>query len=445
MIDTIRSHAKVIQPMDLPSIASPPSRRPPLLLVAGVALLAAGCPADKDDGERPGGMTPSSMHERAAAPHGVTEGAGAGDRGAAASIGSWTVVTEGPLAERVPAVGTLRARQATRVGSEVSGEVKEVLVDVGDRVAAGQELVRLEPTFFQIERDQREQAVEAAGARLVSVERGVETARADVSHAEAALAEADVQLGRMRNLWEKPEGQAPSIPKSRFDEADFRQRAATARLRAARSRVAEAEAARAEAAVAVRQAEQALRHARERLDKTLIRSPYAGVVTQRLVDVGEPVTATPVTHLVEVQEVAVLYLEFALPQELMGQVGPETPITFAVEGSGKAERPGRIATVFPSLDAATRSFRCRVVVDNAGHSFTPGSLARVSVTVRSIPEALVVPRSALVRTSKGWTVTVERDGRVVRQVVELGLITEADAQVVEGLRPGDRVLVRASS
>ncbi len=432
----------MIPPVYQPPITSPQSRRSVLLLlVAGVALLAAGCPGAQNGSKRPGG----TAEERTAGPPGPGEGAGPSPPGTAAPTGSWTVVTEGPLAERVPAVGTLRARQTTRVGSEVSGEVKEVRVDVGDRVAAGQELLRLEPTFFQIEVEQRLQAVEAARARQVSAERGVETARADVTHAEAALAEADVQLERMRNLWEKPEGQAPSIPKSRFDEADFRQREAAARLRAAESRVAEGEAHRAEAVVAVRQAEQALRYARERLDKTVIRSPYAGVVTQRLVDVGEPVTATPVTHLVEVQEVGVLYLEFALPQQLLGQVGPGTQVTFAVEGNGRREHEGRITRVFPALDEATRSFRSRVLVDNADIPFTPGSLARVSVVVRSIPEALVVPRNALVRTAQGWTVTVERDGRPVRQVVELGLITEADAQVVKGLRPGDRVLLRATS
>lgn len=362
-----------------------------------------------------------------------------------AGMGSntWFEVRPRTLREEVPAVGSFRARQTTRVGAEVSGHVQGVLVDVGSVVEAGQTLVQLDRSFFEIEVAQRRAEVESAKARLASAGQAVETAEAEIEHARTALGEADLLLERMRALWEKPEGQAPSIPKSRFDEAVFGQREAAARVRSTESKAAEARTRRTEASVGVSQATEGLRYAEQRLEKTVVRAPYAGVVTARLVDVGEPVTATPVTHLVEVQETSVLHLEFSLPQEALPTVRKGTRVRYQVEGvSEEGPGEGEVERVFPTLDEATRSFRCRVVVDNAAGKLQPGLLARVFVTTRTLDEALVIPRMALGRDEKGWSVRVDGGGgRSAQRSVQLGVQTEDEAQVVSGLEAGDRVLV----
>lgn len=361
---------------------------------------------------------------------------------AAATSATWLEVQPTTLEEQVPAVGTLRARQTTRVGAEVAGEVEAVLVDVGARVKKDQPLVRLDATFFEIEAGQRRAEVEAAKARLASAEQGIQTAAADVEHAQAALADAALELERMRALWEKPEGQAPSIPKSRYDDAVFGHREADARLRSAESRTGEARARRAEAQVGVQLATEALRWAEERLRRTVVTAPYDGVVTARLVDPGEPVTATPVTHLLEVQETGVLYLEFSLPQELFAAVREGAPVRFDVEGVEDAAEATEVALVFPTIDPATRSFRCRAVLEGRPR-YSPGMLARVRVTTRRLEGALAVPRDALGAVDGGWCVRVQGpDGAPVQRRVSVGLLTEDAAQVTDGLAAGERVLVR---
>lgn len=394
-----------------------------------LCLVFAGCTRGTSDASR-------------SSPTATEPGTPATAEAASASSSSWVEVEARALREEAPAVGSFHARQTTRVGAEVSGEVLAVLVDVGAAVTRDQPLVRLDPTFFEIEVAQRRAEVESAKARKVSAEQGVLTAQAEVEHARAAVGDAELRFERMRALWEKPDGQAPSIPKSRFDEADFALREARARLLSAESRVGEAQAGLAEANVGVSLATQTLRYAEERLKRTEITAPFDGVVTARLVDVGEPVTATPVTHLVEVQETAVLYLEFSLPQELLAVVRKGTPVRFEAEGVDDSAAAGTIEVVFPTIDEATRSFRCRVIVDNHEGRFPPGVLARVHVTTRAVEDALVVPRTALAAGEGGWAVRVDAGGgRVAPRRVELGLTTEREVQVLSGLSRGERVLV----
>ncbi|MBI5368970.1 MAG: efflux RND transporter periplasmic adaptor subunit [Planctomycetes bacterium] len=321
---------------------------------------------------------------------------------AAADRGRWLTVEPRTLRRWVPTVGTLRARRRTQLGAQVSGRVRDVLVDVGDRVTAGQDLLRLDPVLFEIEVAQR---------------------GADVQAERVRLGEAELNLTRMRNLWDKPTGQAPSIPRKLYDDAAARREAAAA---------------------ALAQAEGALRYAEERLREATIRAPYDGVVTRRLVDPGEPVTSAPVVQLLEIQEIAILDLEFALPQELLGRVRAGTAVEFAAEGVEPAGMVGaRVAVVFPALDEATRSFRCRVQVENADLRYRPGLLVRVRVVEREVESALVVPRGALVAAAAGggFSVLVEENGRSTAHPVITGIDVEEEVEVREGLAPGARVWV----
>lgn len=363
-------------------------RHPLPTILLWAAALAAPAPA----GCRPdGGADPAAPPAPAPPP--------AGSPKSPASPGSWVEARRKGLRRHAVAVGTFRPRQATRVGPQVSGRVKEVLVDVGTPVRRDQELVHLDPVLFELERDMR---------------------RADLEAARVALAEAQLHFDRMKNLWEKPSGETPSIPRKLYDDALSRRDSASARLQ---------------------QAEAALRHAEERLRETSIRAPYDGVVSRRFVDAGEPVTSMPVTPLVEVQETGVLELQFSLPQDLLRSVRPGAEVEFEVEGIPESGGKGTIKVVFPALDESTRSFRCRVLVDNASGRYRPGLLARVRATEEEIPDALVVPRPALAETAEGWQVWVSGGNGPEPRPVRVGAVTEEEAEIREGLEAGERVLV----
>ncbi len=321
-------------------------------------------------------------------------------------LASWTTaqaedtriaeVRRGAVRERIPATGVLLARRTTKLGPQVSGRVLEVLVDVGAEVHEKDPVVRLDPAMFEIEVAQRE---------------------AELAAAQASLDEAEAEFQRMRALWEKPEGQEPSIPRKQFDDAKARQAGATARHR---------------------QAQETLRLANERLAETTVRAPYDAVVSKRLVDPGEPVTSAPIVHLLEVQDVKALHLEFSLPQDLLASVRKGSIVEFDVEGVGQGFE-GQVAFVFPAIEESTRSFRCRVVVPNDDARYRPGLLARVRVVVRVVEGVVVVPREALSPAAGGWEVHVVEGDHEVARAVKIGLATDEAVEVLEGLMEGDRV------
>jgi len=313
--------------------------------------------------------------------------------------GKWVEAERKTLRKFSSAVGSFQARRTTRIGPQISGRVEEVLVGVGDSVKKGQELVRLESSLLALEIAQR---------------------KADVDAAQVAIDEAALQYGRMKKLWEKPEGQEPSVPRKLYDDAKAKVDGAVARLTQAKS---------------------VLLWTEERFKEVHIRAPYDAVVTKRLVDPGEPVTHAPVTSLLEIQEIGKLDLDFSLPQELLGSVAAGTVVEFEVEGVAGKRRAGAVAVVFPALDESTRSFKCRVQVDNADGAYRPGLLARVYVLQSEAKDCVVVPRKALSPAGAAWQVVVSKEGRATPVTVQRGLLTDDEAEIRSGVEAGAKVLV----
>ncbi|MCE9634544.1 MAG: efflux RND transporter periplasmic adaptor subunit [Planctomycetes bacterium] len=360
---------------------------------------------------------------------------------APAAAGERVAVRRGDVRETLSAIGSFTARRTSRLGPQVSGRVEAVLVDVGDVVRTGQVLARLDPKLLAIEVDQASAAVASANARAAALEQTVLAAEADVRQVEARQRETAADLERMKTLWEKPTGGTPSIPRSRYDDAVFRHEQATAAIDAAKSRAGESRARVDESRVAAREADESLRHAKQRLDEAAIVAPFDGVVSQRLVDPGESVTSAPVTHLLEIQETGTLELVFSLPQGLIGATRAGTVVEFDVEGVPDGAGAAAVEIVFPSVDEATRSFRCRAIVDNTAAKYRPGLLAQVRVVAREAKGVLVVPTGAVVRSSEGWRVSVETAGGTETRSVELGIAGTDVTEVRSGLVEGDRVVV----
>lgn len=354
--------------------------------------------------------------------------------------GEWASVKRRTMRYETPAVGSFKAQQTTLIGTQVSGRVQEVLVDVGDEVKKGQEMVRIDATFFKLELEQKKADLETYKARAESSRQSIQTAQADLAVVKASVADAELELQRMKSLWEKPNGESPSIPKRMYDEALFRKQQESARLESAQSHLAEAQARSSESASSLKQAEAAVKYAEQRLGETNIRAPYDAVVTERLVDAGESVTSTPISHLLKVQEVDTLELEFSLPQSMLSRVQKGTPVDYEVEGIDVGKGTGPIAVVFPEVDEATRSFRCKVLIDNKEMRFRPGLLARVRL-VNERKDVLVVPRQSLLQSASGWQIQVREGGQAVPRMVQVGLLTEDEAEVRSGLKEGDEVLV----
>lgn len=225
-----------------------------------------------------------------------------------------------------PVTGTLHPKSDTRVSAQVAGRILEVYADIGDLVEKDQLLAKIDPLFFEMEYKRQLTLAELA---------------------QVSLEEADLNFTRMKNLWEDQE--RPSITKKQFDDASLALK---------------------QKKILLEQAKIDLEYSKKRLGETEIRAPYAGVITKRFVHPGEAVTVTPVVNIFEIVDSSHLYFEFPLPQEMLSKVKNGLQVNTKIEGL--EDIAGKIETIYPQVDAASRCFKCRVRIDNNQLDLKPG-------------------------------------------------------------------------
>jgi HlyD family secretion protein len=281
----------------------------------------------------------------------------------------------GELVATVTATGTLEPTNQVDVGSELSGTIREVLVDFNDEVEIGQVLARLDTTRLD--------------AQVLQSEAAVEAARARVEQARATDVEAQAQLARLERAHEMSGGKVPS-----------RQELDAGRAIRARAR---ADLASAKAAVA--QAKATLDAQRTDLAKTVIRSPIRGVVLLRAVEPGQTVAASlqaPILFTLA-EDLTRMELAVAVDEADVGRVQDGQQASFRVDAWPERLFHARVAQVrFGATEPVEGAAATGVVtyetvleVDNAERLLRPGMTATADIVVQRIADALLVPNGAL--------------------------------------------------
>ena len=298
------------------------------------------------------------------------------------------------LEERIEATGELIARNRALIAAEVGGRITELIVDEGNPVAEGDAVLAIDP-----ERRQLEQA--NAQARLAEV--------------VAAAAEAEREHARLRRLHE--EGVASQ---ARLDQADTQ-------MRLARSR---SDAAQAQLGVAQR----ALEDAR-------VRAPFAGVIAERRISVGEFVQ--PGTPLFELVAMDPLEAEFHLPEADASRVREGQEVAVRVAPHAGQVFAARVGFVSPTVDPSTHTLLVRAVVANPEGRLRPGLFAAVDLGVARRTEVPMIPEEAVLQRADGEVAfRLGPDLRVQRRVIQTGVHRDGEVEVTRGLAVGDRIVVR---
>jgi len=344
--------------------------------------------------------------------------------------GRWVAAERATVSETIQVTGSLKPLRAAVLSSRVSGRVAEVLVDVGDQVVAGQELLRLEQTTFQFTATARQAELAAAQARLQAACSVIPAAAASLTTSIAEAVTAQHEQARRELLRRNGD----PVSEQELERVATAAIAAAARVSINRAQIAQAQAQIAELRAAATASEAALGLARNDLVETTIRAPFAGVIARRLLDPGVVVTTMPVVELFEIQQIDQLWLEYSLPQNAAASVAPGAAIRWRIDGIAEGE--AAVTTVWPAIDPTTRGQRMRTRLPADG-KIRPGQLATVTVTLRTLPDTVVVPRSALRRSGDAWLATC-RDGE---RSLRLGIVDGDRAQVLEGVKPGDEVRV----
>lgn len=275
-------------------------------------------------------------------------------------------VERGDVRVVISATGTLRATTTVDVGSQVSGQVLEVLVDFNDRVTRGQPIARLDPAPFQ--------------TRLQQAEADLASARASVNEARATLKNAEADQARKADLVSRQ-----LIARS---EADL----ALAARDQARARVVSAEA-------AVLQRQAAVDNARLDVEYTEIRSPVDGVVLLRDIEPGQTVAAsfqTPVLFQIA-EDLAQMQIDLSVDEADVGQIHEGLGVSFTVDAFPDRQFTGEVKQVRLAATAISNviSYPVVVQVQNADLSLLPGMTASAEIVVSRRDDVLRVPNAAL--------------------------------------------------
>jgi HlyD family secretion protein len=287
------------------------------------------------------------------------------------------------LSITVTATGNLRPTNQVQVGSETSGRIDRVLVDVNDRVAQGQVLA-------MINTDVIEDQIKQAQANL-------NAARASVAQAGATLDVDTAQLRRLQDVYRVSGGKVPS--KTELEAAE-------ANVKRDRAGVASAQ-----ANVASQQAQ--LSSAITNRDRAVIRSPVSGVVLARQVEPGQTVAAsfsTP-TLFVIAEDLSAMQLRVNVDEADVGQVRPGEKASFTVDAYPGRQFPARVeridlaSTNTASTAASTGTtttgtasvvnYEARLTVTNINGLLRPGMTATATIETGATPVSLLVPNGAL--------------------------------------------------
>src|SRR4051794_8918218 len=332
------------------------------------------------------------------------------------------------LAETLTIAADFRPFQQIDVHAKVAGFLKNIYVDVGDHVRAGQLLAVLEVPELLQETHQDEATVERSVHE-------VSRARADLERAESAHEVAHLGSARLAGVLKT----RPSlIAQQDIDDA------------AAKDRIAEASVATAKAAVSSAEQQLAVSKAiagrtRALVDYTRIMAPFSGVITHRYADTGAMIQAgtsssTQAMPLVKLSQTDRLRLTIPIPESAVAHIRVGAPVEVRVDAVQRTFS-GTVARFANTVNADTRTMETEVDVANPDQTLVPGMYAHATLAVADAKGALTIPVQALDRGEEKSTVLIVDSGRLARREVRTGLEAPDHIAIVAGLNDGDLVVV----
>jgi membrane fusion protein, multidrug efflux system len=286
--------------------------------------------------------------------------------------------------DRVEALGTLRANESIIISSTITETVSAIHFDDGDRVKAGQLLIE-----------------------MASAEE-----RALLEEARVTVAEAKRQFERVQALHAQRQA-----PLSLLDERQREWEAAQARVKAIEARLAD----------------------------RMIRAPFDGVLGLRNVSLGALVEPNDV--ITTLDDISSMKLEFPVPSRFLGVLRTGLDVVATSEAFPGVEFKGHVSAIETRIDPVTRSVMVRALLPNADGLLRPGLLMNLQLS-RDVRNNIVMPEEVLIPLGRQNFVLVvdeANDNTVVRREVTIGSRRAGQVEILDGLRPGEKVIAHGAT
>lgn len=288
------------------------------------------------------------------------------------------VVRQDTVRDEVPATGDIEALQAIDLRPEVEGRLVGILVDEGTEVAKGQPLLQVDDLELR---------------------------------AQVARAEADADLGRQALDRTRQLMQQNASSTSDLEKAEAQARSTQAQLDLLKLR----------------------------LNRTTVTAPFAGVVGQRYVSLGDYVNST--TKLVSLQTVNPQRAVVQIPERFAEDVHRGQIVKFSVAALPGRTFAGVVDFVDPVVQLPGRTVLVKARVPNESRQLRPGMFVEAHLVTAVRPNAIIVPEEAIVPVEGATFVYVVVNAKAARRAVELGVRTPGFVEVTRGVSPGDQVVV----
>ncbi|MBC5775383.1 efflux RND transporter periplasmic adaptor subunit [Pontibacter sp. KCTC 32443] len=280
------------------------------------------------------------------------------------------------FANTLSVTGSIEADEQVQIRSQVSGLVKSISFQEGNKVSKGQVLVKI---------DDSELRAQLAQART----------------RQSLAAENERRAGLLLNK--------EAISREEYDVARADLKSAQAQTQLIQAQLA----------------------------KTTIRAPFSGRIGLRNISEGSFIS--PETVIANLVSTDPLKITFSVPEKYASQVKQNTALTFTVAGSSE-KHTATVYAIEPGIEASSRTLQLRARAANADGTLMPGSFANIELPLAVIEDALLVPSEAIIPVQNGKKLFVAKDGKAKEVMVETSTRTEKDVLITTGLQAGDTVL-----
>lgn len=400
-------------------------------------------------------------------------------------------VQRGNIFQTLYYTGDVRAKAQVAVVPKVAGLIEKLLVDVGDKVVAGQPIAMLEHDILDAQAEQAQAGLSLAKARLAILLTGpraetvaqaeanlrlaearlaavkVGPTKAQVEAAEAGIRAAKNQLYAVQAqadayLSMRGSGYTPDLKEAQAGAAYEQVKQAEAQLAVLTSPPTKEQLDQAEAAVdaarqqlllaqnpytdndleaaraGVAQAEAGLKLATIQQKNAVVDSPTSGIVSERMVSSGD--MASPAAPMIVIMGEAT-EVQIGIEEAMVSQVTPGKAVTVTVAAYPGVAMAGKVASVAPSLDPRTRSTLVKVEVQDSQSRLKPGMFAQASIVTASRDGVLLAPKKAVVERNQRQVVFLASEGAAVMREVQTGLTDGKSIEIVSGLKNGELVIL----
>ncbi len=302
-------------------------------------------------------------------------------------------IVRGPIYKTYTSVGNVAASDVARITPKVSGRIKTIRVEEGDRVGKGELLMLIDPFDY---------------------EKALQNTAAIKNQAKVSLERSERDLARMESLYEQK-----SVSQQTFQ--DTLSARDLARYEYDRATVSH-------------------ETARRNLEECSVSAPISGIVTQKGVNVGE--LTNPGQLAFVIMNMDTVKVEVDLPEEVYSSVHEQREGIITLDAIPEKTFTGTITKIYPTIDPSSRTFRVTITLTNPDLLLRSGMTARSKVMQKTRESALCAPKSSLVQGEQGYIIYTVNTDTVKKTPVKIGIEGDSVFEIIEGVSEGDKVVTK---